>query len=116
MVEDARFASASKQTKTEGFGVPHVLRDFVSARTVRRCLIFSVCARSSSRKKKYRNYTHMQNESLLFQSHRRLKRVRSLFPLCEGVELILGFLTSKWMSRSIIGKDEREIFTFYTSV
>lgn len=115
--EDARFvASASKQTKTEGFGVPRVLRDFVSTRTACRCLIFSTHARGLLPEKKMpRLYPYAKRG--LFQSHpRRLKRARALFPPCEGVELILGFLTFKWMSSSVIRIRKREIFTFYMSI
>lgn len=122
MAEGAKgrwFASdESQQTKTEGFGVPHVLRDFVSVSTARRCLIFSARARSSSQKKDA-EIARVCKTRDLFQSHRmRLKRARAFFPPREGIGLTLRYLTSKWMSRSIIEQEDKKKkrFTFYTSI
>lgn len=88
-------------------------RDFVSVRTARRCLIFSARARSSRKKKTPRLHAYAKRGASFSRIARRLKRARALFPPREGVRLILGFLTSKWMRRSIIGReDQKEIFTF----
>lgn len=107
--EDARFAaSASKQTQTKGFEVPHVLRDFRKrARTTRRCLISP--AQSPFPEKKDAEIARVCKTRVLFQSRRRrLKRAGILFRSCKSIGVILGFFTSKWMSRFIIKREDQK--------
>lgn len=114
--EDARFAaSASKQTQTRGFEVPHVLRDFVSARAQLAVVSFSP-AQSPFPEKKDAEIARVCKTRALFQSRRRLKRAGILFRSCKSIRVILGFLTSKWMSRFIIEREDqrkKDIYILY---
>lgn len=122
--EDARFvASAPKQTKTEGFRVPHVLRDFVSVRTARLVVVsFSRRARGPLTEKKDAEIARVcKTRVLLFQSHRR-----------PAIETRQSALSASWGRRiwyrgssppngwvvPLLGEKirKREIFTFYTSI
>lgn len=113
--EDARFAaSASKQTQTRGFEVPHVLRDFVSARAL--VVSFPQRAKSFSRKKDAEIARVCKTRALFQSRRRRLKRAGILFRSCKSIRVILGLLTSKWMSRFIIEREDqtkKDIYILY---
>lgn len=116
--EDARFAaSASKQTQTRGFEVPHVLRDFARARAHNSPLShFPQRAKSFSRKKDAEIARVCKTRALFQSRRRRLKRAGILFRSCKSIRVILGFLTSKWMSRFIIEREDqrkKDIYILY---
>jgi len=106
--EDVRFvASASKQTKTEGFGVLRTPRDFVSTHSS-----LSHFLEIFFPKKRCQDCTRMQNEG----SFSRIVGDwnQNILPTLQECRRILGFL--KWMSSSVIRIGKREIFTFYMSI
>jgi len=108
--EDARFvASASKQTKTEGFGVLRAPRDFVSARSS-----LSHFLQVLFPKKRCQDCTRMQNEGSFSRIAGDWNAPEHSFHLARASNWYWG--SSKWMSSSVIRIRKREILTFYMSI